>query len=61
METEKIWNSNLRYQRNTTIVWYHLYLGTKKINVYVHKTVSDIGNKLVVTRGEQRGRGKLEI
>ena len=60
-ETEKIWNGNLRYQRKTTIVWYHLYVGTKKINVCVHKTVSDIGSKLVVTRGEQRGRGKLKI
>ena len=48
-------------QRKTNIVWYHLYVESKKsdTNELIYKTetdsLMDVGNKLMVTKGERGG------
>ena len=54
-----IWNE-VR-QRKTSIIWYHLYVESKNELIYKTETDSDIENKLMVTKGEKSGGGKLGI
>ena len=47
-------------QRKTDIVWYHLYVESKKYNDKGSR-FTDIENKLMVTSGWRRGRYKLLV
>ena len=49
-------------QRNKNIIWYHLYLESKKViqmNLFVkQKQTPDLENKFMVTKGERQGGGR---
>ena len=45
-------------QTKTNIIWYHLYVESKKMiqmNLFTKQRLTDIENKLMVTKGERRG------
>ena len=48
-------------QRKTNIIWYHLYVESKKViqmNLFVkQKQTPDLENKLMVTKRKGRGEG----
>ena len=50
-------------QRKTNIIWYHLYVGSKKwykwTDLQNRNRLIDIENKLMVTKGERRGWGGI--
>ena len=52
-------------QRKTNTVWYHLYMESKNIQTseYYKKKdrLTDIENKLVVTRGAREGRANIGV
>ena len=50
-------------QRNTSILWYHSYTGSKnnkRVNITKRNILTDTENKLFITSGE-RGRGQSNM
>ena len=49
-------------QRKKNIIWYHLYVESKKViqmNLFVkQKQTPDLENKFMVTKGERQGGGR---
>ena len=51
-------------QRKTNIIWYHLYVESKKWYKWIYlqnrNRVTDVENKLMVTKGEGGGAGRRD-
>ena len=56
IDLEIIILSEVRH-RKANIIWYHIYVGSKKIqmNLFTKQKYTDIENKLMVTKGERMG------
>ena len=64
MDLEIIILSEVR-PRKTNIIWYHLYVESKKEYKWTYlqnrNRLTNIGKKLTVTKGERGGRDKLGV